>query len=162
MAKVQILLVDADPRSVRVLEVSLKKAGYLVTTAQDGLDALSKLEVSTPESQRALVERIRQIREDNRFSDPRLAGMSYEEIATRQDVWERLYGAPPFAAPLAERLGFLRKHLPRALPEHVEPAEVVHRPPVEPEIVEAPVHLEGPYYKNVQPRIVESLPESEA
>lgn len=49
MAKVQILLVDADPRSVRVLEVSLKKAGYLVTTAQDGLDALSKLEVSTPD-----------------------------------------------------------------------------------------------------------------
>jgi DNA-binding response OmpR family regulator len=49
VAKVQILLVDADPRSVRVLEVSLKKAGYLVTTAQDGLDALSKLEVSTPD-----------------------------------------------------------------------------------------------------------------
>ena len=49
MAKQQLLLVDADPRSVRVLEVSLKKAGYSVTTARDGGDALVKLEVSTPD-----------------------------------------------------------------------------------------------------------------
>ena len=49
MAKLQLLLVDADPRSVRVLEVSLKKSGYSVTTATDGLDALSKLELSTPD-----------------------------------------------------------------------------------------------------------------
>jgi len=34
---------------VRVLEVSLKKAGYSVTTAKDGLDALGKIEVSTPD-----------------------------------------------------------------------------------------------------------------
>jgi DNA-binding response OmpR family regulator len=43
------LLVDADPRSVRVLEVSLKKAGYSVTTATDGQDALSKIEYSAPD-----------------------------------------------------------------------------------------------------------------
>ena len=49
MAKRTLLLVDADPRSVRVLEVSLKKAGYSVTTAADGLDAMSKLEMSTPD-----------------------------------------------------------------------------------------------------------------
>jgi DNA-binding response OmpR family regulator len=49
LAKQQLLLVDADPRSVRVLEVSLKKAGYSVTTAKDGLDALTKIEVSTPD-----------------------------------------------------------------------------------------------------------------
>ena len=48
MAKQQLLLVDADPRSVRVLEVSLRNAGYNVSTAQDGLDALAKLEVSPP------------------------------------------------------------------------------------------------------------------
>ena len=40
---------DADPRSVRVLEVSLKKAGYSVTTAKDGQDALTKIELSTPD-----------------------------------------------------------------------------------------------------------------
>ncbi|HVJ19121.1 MAG TPA: response regulator, partial [Polyangiaceae bacterium] len=49
MAKKQLLLVDADPRSVRVLEVSLKKAGYSVTTATDGADALSKVEFSAPD-----------------------------------------------------------------------------------------------------------------
>jgi DNA-binding response OmpR family regulator len=49
VAKQKLLLVDADPRSVRVLEVSLKKAGYSVTTAVDGKDALAKVELSTPD-----------------------------------------------------------------------------------------------------------------
>lgn len=49
MAKQQLLLVDADPRSVRVLEVSLKKAGFSVTTASDGQDALSKIAFSAPD-----------------------------------------------------------------------------------------------------------------
>ena len=49
MAKQKLLLVDADPRSVRVLEVSLKKVGYSVTTATDGLDALAKIESLTPD-----------------------------------------------------------------------------------------------------------------
>lgn len=49
VAKLQLLLVDADPRSVRVLEVSLRGAGYIVTTAADGNDALAKLEVSPPD-----------------------------------------------------------------------------------------------------------------
>ncbi|MBI3201207.1 MAG: response regulator [Myxococcales bacterium] len=49
MAKRQLLLVDADPRSVRVLEVSLKKAGYSVTTALDGADALAKIEYGAPD-----------------------------------------------------------------------------------------------------------------
>jgi DNA-binding response OmpR family regulator len=49
VAKQKLLLVDADPRSVRVLEVSLKKAGYSVTTAGDGLDALAKIESLTPD-----------------------------------------------------------------------------------------------------------------
>ena len=34
---------------MRVLEVSLKKAGYSVTTASDGADALAKIEYSTPD-----------------------------------------------------------------------------------------------------------------
>jgi CheY-like chemotaxis protein len=49
LAKQQLLLVDADPRSVRVLEVSLKKAGFSVTTASDGQDALSKIAFSAPD-----------------------------------------------------------------------------------------------------------------
>jgi len=49
VAKQQLLLVDADPRSVRVLEVSLKNAGFNVTTALDGADALAKLEYAAPD-----------------------------------------------------------------------------------------------------------------
>jgi CheY-like chemotaxis protein len=49
VAKKQLLLVDADPQSVRVLEVSLKKAGFSVTTASDGVDALAKVELSAPD-----------------------------------------------------------------------------------------------------------------
>ncbi|HNS96625.1 MAG TPA: response regulator [Polyangiaceae bacterium] len=49
MAKLQLLLVDQDPNSRKVLEVSLKKAGYTVTVSDDGLDALAKIELSTPD-----------------------------------------------------------------------------------------------------------------
>ncbi len=49
MAKQQLLLVDSDPRGVRVLEVSLKKAGYSVTVAHDVEDATSKVELSIPD-----------------------------------------------------------------------------------------------------------------
>ena len=34
MAKQNLLVVDADAKSLRVLEVSLKKAGFSVTTAE--------------------------------------------------------------------------------------------------------------------------------
>ncbi|MEO7112167.1 MAG: response regulator, partial [Polyangiaceae bacterium] len=49
MAKRQLLLVDGDPRSIRVLEVSLRKAGFSVTTATDGHDAIAKIELSQPD-----------------------------------------------------------------------------------------------------------------
>ena len=48
MAKQMLLLVDADPLSGRLLEVSLKKAGFNVTTSGDGLDALAKVELQRP------------------------------------------------------------------------------------------------------------------
>ena len=49
MAKRQLLLVDGDPQSIRVLEVSLRKAGFSVTTATDAVDALAKIELSQPD-----------------------------------------------------------------------------------------------------------------
>ncbi len=49
MSKQSLLLVDGDPRSLRVLEVSLKKAGFVVTTAVNGKDALDKVELSPPD-----------------------------------------------------------------------------------------------------------------
>lgn len=49
MAKQSLLLVDGDTKSLRVLEVSLKKAGFNVTTALNGQDALSKVETAAPD-----------------------------------------------------------------------------------------------------------------
>ena len=49
MAKRHLLLVDADTKSLRVMEVSLKKAGFSVTTAVNGKDAMEKVEISLPE-----------------------------------------------------------------------------------------------------------------
>ena len=49
MAKQHLLLVDGDPKSLRVMEVSLKKAGFSVTTAIHGRDALEKCHISPPD-----------------------------------------------------------------------------------------------------------------
>ena len=49
MSKQSLLLVDGDTRSLRVLEVSLRKAGFMVTAATSGQDALGKLELHAPD-----------------------------------------------------------------------------------------------------------------
>ena len=49
MAKQSLLIVDGDVKSLRVLEVSLKKAGFNVTTAINGQDALEKVETVAPD-----------------------------------------------------------------------------------------------------------------
>jgi DNA-binding response OmpR family regulator len=42
----RLLLVDSDPKTLRVLDVSLKKAGFEVLTATNGLEALAALEAA--------------------------------------------------------------------------------------------------------------------
>ncbi|HYV65396.1 MAG TPA: response regulator transcription factor, partial [Myxococcales bacterium] len=49
MAKQNLLVVDADPRSQHILEVALRKAGFAVTTAADGAEALRKVQRSPPD-----------------------------------------------------------------------------------------------------------------
>ena len=49
MSKQSLLLVDGDTRSLRVLEVSLRKAGFTVTTAVSVDDELGKLELHAPD-----------------------------------------------------------------------------------------------------------------
>lgn len=49
MARPHLLLVDADPRAVRVLEVNFKNDGFSVTTATDGAEALAKIELALPD-----------------------------------------------------------------------------------------------------------------
>lgn len=74
MPKKNLLLVDADPRSLRVLEISLRKAGYNVAAGQDGTSALEMLELARP---------------DLILSDTRLPGMDgfalVEEIRKNAD-----------------------------------------------------------------------------
>lgn len=79
VAKKQLLLVDGDPRSVRVLEVSLRKAGYSVTTAGDGLDAFAKINFSTP---------------DLILTDTRLPGLDGYELVRRLKEQPDLAGIP--------------------------------------------------------------------
>lgn len=49
MARQSLLVVDGDPKSLRVMEVSLRKAGFSVTTAVNGQDALEKVGISLPD-----------------------------------------------------------------------------------------------------------------
>jgi len=49
VSKQSLLLVDGDTRSLRVLEVSLRKAGFVVTAASSVADALDKLELHAPD-----------------------------------------------------------------------------------------------------------------
>src|SRR5262245_42084091 len=48
-SKQRLLLVDGDPKSLRVLDVSLKKAGFHLTTATNGLEALAAIEQAAPD-----------------------------------------------------------------------------------------------------------------
>ena len=79
MAKQHLLLVDGDPKSLRVMEVSLKKAGFSVTTATDGKDALQKIQISPP---------------DMVLSDTRLSELDGFELCRRLKDDERLRHIP--------------------------------------------------------------------
>jgi len=79
MAKQHLLLVDGDAKSLRVMEVSLKKAGFSVTTASDGKDALQKIQISPP---------------DLVLSDTRLAELDGFELCKRLKGDERLKQIP--------------------------------------------------------------------
>ena len=49
MPKPTLLVADADPRSLHILEVALRKAGFNVGTATDGADALRRVLRSPPD-----------------------------------------------------------------------------------------------------------------
>jgi CheY-like chemotaxis protein len=49
LAKQTVLLVDADVKSARVLEVSLRKAGYSVTLVKSASEALEAIDIASPD-----------------------------------------------------------------------------------------------------------------
>ncbi|MBN1652468.1 MAG: response regulator [Deltaproteobacteria bacterium] len=75
MAKQNLLLVDADPRSLRVLEVSLRKAGYSVAACSDAAGALEMMELSQPDL----------ILSDTRL--PEMDGFSFVEEIRKHEDW---------------------------------------------------------------------------
>src|SRR5574342_647324 len=79
LAKQHLLLVDGDPKSLRVMEVSLKKAGFSVTTAVNGADALDKCQISPP---------------DLILSDTKMPEMDGFELCRRLKEDERFRGTP--------------------------------------------------------------------
>jgi CheY-like chemotaxis protein len=79
LAKQHLLLVDGDPKSLRVMEVSLKKAGFSVTTAVNGRDALEKCEISPP---------------DLILSDTKMPEMDGFELCRRLKNDDRYRGTP--------------------------------------------------------------------
>jgi CheY-like chemotaxis protein len=79
LAKQHLLLVDGDPKSLRVMEVSLKKAGFSVTTAANGRDALEKCEISQP---------------DLVLSDTKMPEMDGFELCRRLKDDDRYRGTP--------------------------------------------------------------------
>ncbi len=79
MAKQHLLLVDADPKSLRVMEVSLKKAGFTVTSAVNGRDALEKCAISAP---------------DLILSDTKMPEMDGFDLCRRLKLDERFKGTP--------------------------------------------------------------------
>lgn len=95
MSKPQLLLVDGDAKSLRVLEVSLRKAGYSVTTAVNGIDALEKCELAPPDlvlSDTRMPELdgfefCRRFKSDERFSD-----VPFVFLTSRKAVEDKVRG----------------------------------------------------------------------
>ncbi len=79
MAKQHLLLVDGDLKSLRVMEVSLRKAGFTVTTAVHGRDALERCEADPP---------------DLILSDTKMPEMDGFELCRRLKQDERFRGTP--------------------------------------------------------------------
>ena len=79
MAKQHLLLVDGDPQSLRMMEVSLRKAGFQVTTAVDGRQALERCRLSAP---------------DLVISETEMPEMDGFELCRRLKEDERLAGLP--------------------------------------------------------------------
>ncbi len=79
MAKQHLLLVDGDHKSLRVMEVSLRKAGFSVTTAVNGRDALEKCQISPP---------------DLILSDTKMPEMDGFELCRRLKEDDRFKGTP--------------------------------------------------------------------
>lgn len=95
MAKQHLLLVDGDAKSLRVMEVSLRKAGFSVATAANGLEALERCEAQAPD---LVVSELRMPVLDGlefckRFkADPRFRDVPFLFLTAQKSVEARVQG----------------------------------------------------------------------
>lgn len=95
VSKPKLLLVDGDARTRRVLEVSLRKAGFLVTAAQDASDALQKAQLAPPD----LVISDTQLPGDDGFAlcqrlkaDPSLTSIPFIFLTKQRSIEDKIRG----------------------------------------------------------------------
>jgi len=95
VVKPNLLLIDGDARNLRVLEVSLRKAGYNVTTAVSGLDAVDKVEIAKPD----LIISDTQLPELDGFAfcarlkqDPKWAAIPFMFLTNQRSVEDKIRG----------------------------------------------------------------------
>ncbi len=95
VAKQHLLLVDGDAKNLRVMEVSLKKAGFQVTTAVHGSDALEKLQISPPD----LVLSDTRLQEVDGFelcrrmkADPRFVNIPFVFLSSEKALEDKVRG----------------------------------------------------------------------
>jgi CheY-like chemotaxis protein len=95
LAKQHLLLVDGDAKSLRVMEVSLRKAGFSVATAANGLEALERCEAQPPD---LVVSELRMPVLDGlefckRFkADPRFREVPFLFLTAQKSVETRVQG----------------------------------------------------------------------
>ncbi len=95
MPKKQLLLVDGDAKSLSVMEVSLRNAGFSVTTAVNGQDALDKIRLRAPD----LVVSDTKLPEIDGFelcrrlkSDEKLAHVPFVFLTSQKSVADKVRG----------------------------------------------------------------------
>jgi CheY-like chemotaxis protein/tetratricopeptide (TPR) repeat protein len=95
VSKSNLLLIDGDPRSLRVLEVSLRKEGYMVTPVASAEDALEKIDTANPD----VIISDTQLSKMDGFSlceklkqDPKWASVPYIFLTGQKAVQDKIRG----------------------------------------------------------------------
>jgi DNA-binding response OmpR family regulator len=95
MARQNLLIVDGDPRNRRVLEVSLRKAGFSITAAETAEEALEFLGVAEPD----LIISDTRLPGDDGFSfctrvkqNPKLAAIPFVFLTSQKSIEDKVHG----------------------------------------------------------------------
>lgn len=96
-----IMVVDNSPAIRKIMAFMLKQSGYQIVEAEDGLDALKKMEANPPRMVFADlnmpvmdgIELIRNMRADSRFSSVPVVMVTSESLASEKKEQAKAAGA---------------------------------------------------------------------